>query len=122
MTTLEVGKNLVDFCKRGEHVKAVEALYSPDIVSVEAAEMPGMPAEMKGMDAIRGKNEWWVENHVVHSANCEGPYPNGDQFIVHFSFDVTNKGSQQRMQMDEMGLYTVKNDKIVREEFFYVTG
>jgi len=119
---MEVGKKLVEFCKKGEHIKAVEALYSPDIVSVEAVDMPNMPAEMKGIDAIRGKNQWWMDNHVVHSSTCDGPYPHGDQFIVKFAFDVTSKPSQQRMQMDEMGLYTVKNDKIVREEFFYVTG
>jgi ketosteroid isomerase-like protein len=32
---------------------------------------------------------------------------------------VTNKPSGNRMQMDEAGLYTVSNGKIVREEFFY---
>jgi ketosteroid isomerase-like protein len=35
---------------------------------------------------------------------------------------VTPKAGPQkgkRMQMDEIGVYTVKNGKIVREEFFY---
>jgi ketosteroid isomerase-like protein len=32
------------------------------------------------------------------------------------------KPSGQRMQMNEMGLFTVKDGKIVREEFFYPTA
>ena len=122
MTVMEVGKKLVEFCQKGENLKAIETLYSPNIVSVEAADMPGMPAEMRGMDAILGKNKWWTENHEVHSASCEGPFPHGNRFIVHFDYDVTNKPSQKRMQMNEMALYTVEGGKVVHEEFFYVTG
>ncbi len=122
MTTLEVGKKLVELCKQGENLKAIETLYSPDIVSVEAASMPNMPAEMKGLQAVLGKNKWWVDNHEVHSASCEGPYPHGNRFIVRFTYDVTNKPTQKRMRMDEDGLFTVENGKIVKEEFFYVTG
>ena len=122
MTALEVGKKLVELCQKGQNLTAIETLYSPNIVSVEAMDMPGMPAEMRGMEAIVGKNKWWLENHEVHSATCEGPFPHGDRFIVRFTYDVTNKPSQKRMLMDEMALYAVENDKIVREEFFYVTG
>ena len=122
MTTMEVGNKLVELCKKGENLKAVETLYSPDIVSVEAAATPAMPAEMKGMEAIKGKNKWWLDNHEVHSAACEGPYPHGDRFIVRFTYDITNKQSKQRMKMDEMALYTVKGGKIAREEFFYAMG
>ncbi len=122
MTAMEVGKKLVELCKANKNMEAVETLYSPDIVSVEAASMPGMPAEMKGIDAIRGKNQWWLDNHEVHSASCDGPYPHGDRFIVHFDYDVTNKKSNHRMQMNEMALYTVAGGKVVREEFFYNMG
>ena len=122
MTTLEVGKKLVELCKENKNDEAVKTLYSPNVVSVEAMSMPNMPAEMKGIQAVEAKGKWWIENHEVHSATVEGPYPNGDKFVVHFNYDVTNKPSKQRMKMDEMALFTVENGKIVREEFFYVTG
>jgi len=121
MKTIEIGKKLVELCNQGKSEQAMETLYSPDIVSVEAASMPNMPAEMKGIQAIRGKAKWWNDNHTVHSSKAEGPFPMGDRFIVKFHFDITNKQSNKRTQMDEAALYTVKNDKIVREEFFYVT-
>jgi hypothetical protein len=34
-------------------------------------------------------------------------------------YDATCRVTGRRASMTEMGLYTVKNDKIVREEFFY---
>jgi hypothetical protein len=122
MSTLEVGKKLVELCRQGKHMEAIDALYSPEIVSIEAASSPNMPQEMKGLDAIHGKNKWWMDNHVIHSANVDGPYPHGDRFIVTFAWEVTNKPMNQRFTMAEAGLYTVRDDKIVREEFFYNMG
>ena len=122
MTTLEVGKKLVELCKQGKNQEAMETLYSPDIVSVEAAPMANFPAEARGREAVFAKGKWWYENHTVHSATTEGPWPHGDRFAVKFAYDVTNKPSNQRFQMEEIALFTVKNGMIVREEFFYVTG
>jgi ketosteroid isomerase-like protein len=122
MTTLEIGTKLVELCKQGKNHEAMETLYAPDVVAVEAAAMPGMPAETQGLDKVRAKSKWWADNHTIHSASVEGPWPNGDRFAVRFSYDITNKPQNRRMQMDEIALFTVKNGKIVREEFFYVTG
>ena len=36
--------------------------------------------------------------------------------------DVTEKNSKKRFQLSEVGVYTVKNGKIVREEFLPFTG
>ena len=40
---------------------------------------------------------------------------------MRFSYDVTNKPSGRRRQMEEAGLFTVEGGTIVREEFFYPT-
>ncbi len=119
MNTVEIGKKIVALCKEGKALQAIQELYSPDIVSVEAQGMPGMPAEMKGLEAIIGKAKWWEGAHEVHSAKAEGPWPHGDRFAIRFTYDITNKESKKRMTMDEVGLYTVKDGKVVREEFFY---
>jgi ketosteroid isomerase-like protein len=120
--TMRVGKELVDLCRQGKLTEAIETLYDDDIVSIEALAQPEMPARIEGLDAVRGKTEWWSQNHEVHSANVDGPWPHGDRFIVHFNFDVTPKTGPmagQRMKMDETALYTVADGKIVQEEFFY---
>jgi len=49
-----------------------------------------------------------------------GPFFSGpNQFAVHFTFDVTRKATGKRGTIEEVGLYTVKDDKITREQFFY---
>ncbi|MDB5289661.1 MAG: nuclear transport factor 2 family protein [Phycisphaerales bacterium] len=121
-STKEVAHQLVDLCKKGEHLKAVQTLYSKDIVSVEPMAHPPMPAESKGIQAVLGKNEWWLGNHTIHSGTTTGPYVNGDKFIVEFEMDVTQKPTGKRIQMRETGLYTVADGKVVREEFFYLEG
>ena len=68
---------------------------------------------------MQAKSDWWYANHEIHAASAHGPFINGDQFAVRFEMDITAKESGQRMQMDEVGLYTVKNGKIVEEKFMY---
>lgn len=122
MNTMEIARKLVELCKQGKNMEALDTLFAEDMVSVEAVTMSGMEQEAKGLAAVKKKNEWWGANHEVHSASVTGPWPNGDRFVVGYEFDVTNKPSGKRMKMDEVGLYTVRDGKIVREEFFYDTA
>ena len=122
MTTMEIGKELVALCTQGMNQDAIDRLYSPDIVSVEPVAMPGMDQIQRGVAKIKGKNQWWADNHTIHGATVDGPYPHGDRFVVHFKYDVTPKQTGKRMTMDEVGLFTVQNGKVVKEEFFYSMG
>lgn len=124
-STLEVGKKLVELCKQHKYAEAMNTLYSPNIVSVEAGAPPGQSARVEGIAAVKGKAEWWEKNHEIHSSEVTGPWPHGDRFIVRFSYEVTAKGGPmagKRFKMDEAALYTVKDGKVVHEEFFYNMG
>ena len=122
MKTTEIGKKLVDLCKQGKNMDALNALFADDAVSLEPVAPPGGKQEVKGLAAIKAKGEWWRNNHEVHSASVTGPWPHGDRFVVGFNYDVTNKPSGKRMKLDEVALYTVRDGKIVQEEFFYDMG
>ena len=117
------GTALVEHCNAGTESEALDTLYSPDCVSVEALAMPDSPMgrEAEGLDAIRAKHEWWYANNEVHSSSAEGPFFFGDDtFHMIFEMDVTDKTSGQRMQMKEVGRYTIDGEgRIVREEFAY---
>jgi len=119
MTTLEVGKKLVDLVRARKNAEAMETLYDPNIVSVEAGAPGGAPTESTGVAACIEKGKQWQAGHEVHAANADGPFPHGDKFAVFLSYDVTQRESKQRFKMEEVAVYTVKNGKIVREEFFY---
>ena len=122
MTTLEIGRQLAELCRQGKNLDALNTLFAEELLSVEAGAPPGMEREARGLDAVKAKATWWIQNHEVHSASVTGPWPHDDKFILGFNYDVTNKPSGQRMQIDEMALYYVSNGKIVREEFFYSMG
>lgn len=117
MTTEEVAKKVVELTKKGAWHEAVDQLYAKDIVSVEAQGMGGESPEKRGIEAIRGKADWWVATMEVHSFKVTGPFVAHDRFVVQYDVDVTDKNSKQRFQMSEVGVYTVKDGKIVREEF-----
>jgi hypothetical protein len=118
-STASIAQELVTLCRAGRNLEAISKLYSPKIVSVEPVGSENMPAEMTGIEAIRGKNEWWFANNEVHKSEATGPFVGEGQFAVKYAFDVTSKPSGQRFQMEEMAPYTVKDGKIVREQFFY---
>lgn len=122
--TADVGKGLVALCKQGKFLDAIERYYADDVVSVEGAPMPGMGQQMEGIEAIKGKNRWWADNHEVHGLGVEGPFvvEGTDQFAVVFHLDVTPKATGERNQGSEVGLYTVKDGKVAREQFFYQAG
>ena len=117
MSTEEVAKKVVELTRKQAWKEALESLYSKDIVSVEARAMEGGSTESRGIEAVRGKTDWWENNMQVHSAKVSGPFVAHDRFVVQYDIDVTDKNSKKRMQMSEVGVYTVKDGKIVREEF-----
>lgn len=121
MTTQEIGKRYVALCQQGKGDVCLDELYAKNAVSVEAAPPPGGERTAKGLDAIRAKDKGWQESHIVHRAEVTGPFPNDNRFAVRFLFDVTDKPSGKRITMDEVGLFTVDQGKITREEFFYPT-
>ncbi|HYZ33016.1 MAG TPA: nuclear transport factor 2 family protein, partial [Crenalkalicoccus sp.] len=107
MDTQAIARDFVALCKQGKFAEAGEKYWAEDVVSIEPM---GEMRELRGKAAVRGKGEWWYANHEVHSAEAYGPYLHGDQFAVHFKLDVTPKGGQ-RMQMQEIALYTLKDGK-----------
>jgi ketosteroid isomerase-like protein len=122
MTTKEIADQLVALCRAGRNIEAVDALLSENVVSVEARGDETMPAQTNGRAGVRGKNQWWIANHKIHSAEVKGPFPHGDRFTVLYNFVVTplvGPMAGKKVRMEEVALYTVADGKITREEFFY---
>jgi len=117
MNTEEVAKKVVEFVRKQAWHEAVDALYDKDIVSVEARTQDGSSPETRGIGGVREKVDWWRENMQVHSFKADGPFVAHDRFVVQYDADVTDKNSKERRQLSEVGVYTVKNGRIVREEF-----
>jgi len=121
MTTQEVANRYTELEKQGKWAEIQEELYSKDIISIEpehAAAM-GMQTITTGIDAIKAKgiafNEMIAE---MHGGYCSEPVVGGDYFSVAMGMDCTMK-TGQRMKMDEICVFEVKEGKIVKEQFFF---
>jgi hypothetical protein len=122
MNTTEIGKKYVALCREAKFDTCLQELYSKDAVSVEAWAPPGVDRIASGLPAIQAKGEAWGRDHEIHRMELSDAFPLEHRFAVRFVFDVTNKPSNRRMSMEEIGVFTVENGKIVREEFFYSAG
>jgi hypothetical protein len=117
MNTSEVGKKVVELVRRQAWREAIDTLYGDDVVSVEARGRDGEPPEKRGLEAVRAKTDWWVESMAVDDLKVTGPYVAHDRFVVIYEMAFGEKNSSDRIRMSEAGVYTVKEGKIVREEF-----
>ena len=95
-----------------------EQHFDPGFTSVE-----GDGTSYEGMDAVQKKGDEWMAAHTVHSCRAEGPFVGSDGFAGRYELDVEPKdGSWPRTVMSEIGVYTVRDGKVVREEFWYGAG
>ncbi|MBX3380647.1 MAG: nuclear transport factor 2 family protein [Phycisphaeraceae bacterium] len=115
MSIHTLAQQFVDLCNQGKNFDVMHSMYADDIVSVE-----GDGKETAGKTPVIQKSERWAAVNEIHGEKVLGPYFNGpDQFAVHFTFEVTPKATGKRTTLPEVGVYTVKGDKITREQFFY---
>jgi len=125
MGAMEIGQKMVEMVNQGREGEAefVAQFYADEIVSIEGGGSDEMPARIEGIEAIRGKHDWWYSNNEVHGTSAEGPYVGNreDQFVTKFVMDMTPTGGE-RTQMTEVGLFTIKDDKIIQEEYLYLMG
>jgi hypothetical protein len=122
MNTEEVAKKVMELVRKQAWYEALDTLYDDNIVSVEAYSMGGESPETRGKEGVRGKIDWWVNSMEVHSFDAKGPFVGHDRFVVEYDADVSDKKTKERRKMSEVGVYTVKNGKIVREEFLPRVG
>lgn len=117
---VKLGRDFVDAMRERRGIAHVEEIYAEKAESVEAVTPPGRDVRIaKGREAIKAKREDWNAAHEIHKLEADGPYvhpPN--RFAVRFEAEVTQIASGRRMTLREIAIYSVEDDRIVREEFF----
>jgi hypothetical protein len=120
MTIQDVAVRLSALCRQGKYEEAQKELYNPDAESEEPPHSPGFQS-VKGLEAIINKGEQFRNMiETIHGGSVSEPIIAGDHFAISILLDVTLKG-MGRMNMDEIAVYTVKDGKVVKEQFFYST-
>ena len=114
-----IANELVAGCRENRAKENLDKLYTPDAVSVEAADM-GQGRETKGVEGIKAKHDWWESTMEMLDGDIRGPMFDGDnRFAVIFTMTAKERETGKVSDMEEVAVYTVADGKIVREEFFY---
>ena len=120
MSVETVARKFMELCKQGKHFEVMRTMYAPEMVSVE-----GDGREFVGKEVVIHKSEVFQGNNNILSQDLRGPFFLGDpgatagRFGVYTSIEFAPKAGGERQTHEEVGLYTVKNDAITREEFYY---
>ncbi|WP_109300611.1 SnoaL-like domain-containing protein [Aquimarina sp. AU474] len=117
MNTQQVASRLVELCRMGENMQAINELYDTNIVSKE---MSGAPNSVtSGKEAVTKKSEeWYATVEEFHGGEISEPQVAENHFSCTMKMDCTFKG-QGRMQIEELCVYQVNDGKITEEQFFY---
>jgi len=116
MTTKEVAEKFYAYMQQGAFDKIYSELYSQDATSEEAPGSDWPPA--KGMKELREKGKKWNETvEAMHGGSTAEPVVAGNYFTCYMTMDFTRKDGL-RINMEEIGVYKVKNGRIVSEQFF----
>lgn len=119
MNIQEIAKQLVSYCRKGDWQGAYDTLYSENIISIEPYSTPFFEKETIGLDAVRDKAIVF-ENMIdqIHSLEVSEPLIAGNHLAFTITIDAVRK-KMGRMISAELCVYTLANNQIIKEEFFY---
>ncbi|BAV05406.1 hypothetical protein SAMN05421788_105140 [Filimonas lacunae] len=121
MTTQQIADRYYELANKSQWVEILDELHDDNATCQEPEKVAamGVPVITSGKEAIKAKgaaNRTRIE--AIHSQSCSEPLVAGDFFTVVLKRDLTFK-EKPRTQLEEIGVYHVKNGKIVSEQFFY---
>ena len=123
MTTQEIANRLIELIRAGDYATAQKELYSNDITSIENPITPNsfmQYSKVTGMEALAEKGKKWEEGmEELFDQGASNPIVTENAIAISIWFDAKMKGAPERSRMEEIGVYSIKDGKIVREEFVY---
>jgi limonene-1,2-epoxide hydrolase len=112
-TTQQIADRLVALCREDKNLDCINELYAADATSTESNTVK------TGRDNILQKNiNWFNSVETLHSTIISEPIVTGNFFALTMDLDATYK-QHGRFIMREIGVYEVKDGKIISDQFFY---
>jgi len=118
-TPLEVAQQFIELLRAGKYAEVEERWLAPSIESVEGH---GAAMSWKGKKNVLAKYRAWEAGNEFVDATVEGPWVGATGFAIKFVGSVRNKATGERHPMEEIAVYTVRDGKVVREEFHFATS
>lgn len=117
MSITKIAHHLVQLYQQGNNALAQVLYFDDEIVSIEKYQLK--TKRTKGIIKVQRKSAHFFEmTQKIHTAHIEGPLIVSNNFCIKIDLDITLR-SIGRIQLQQLIVYTVKNHKIIQEEFFY---
>jgi limonene-1,2-epoxide hydrolase len=121
MTTQEIAGRYVQLANQSKWEQILDELHADSAVCREPEHVVqrGIPVVTEGKEAIKAKgakNRTMIQE--IHSQSCSEPVVAGNFFTVALKRDVTFT-NRPRVQLEEIGLFQVKDGRIISEQFYY---
>lgn len=116
MTIQQIAQHYYELAQQQKWSEIIDTYYHDDIECIEPANSKSQPYTKGKANVIAKAMHFQQMIETIHNGYTTHPIIAGDMFSVGMGMDFTMKGAG-RMQFDEFGVFTVKDGKIVREEF-----
>ena len=114
MEIIDIANQLAEGCRQLKFMETRKKLFAENAISIEADGKP-----IAGLEALEAKNKTWQESiDKLYDLQISVPLVNGNFFSIAFTWDLAYK-NQPRYIWHEIGLFQVKEGRVVREQFFY---
>lgn len=114
-TPAEIGADIVAMIRAGRADAEIwDKWFHDGFESVE-----GSGQSWVGRKAVAEKVAQWEAENTVRELTVEGPYVGATHFAIRYLSDIENAATGERMKLTEIGVYEVRDGKVVREEFMY---
>lgn len=109
---------MANYCREGQWEAAQREFYAEDVISIEPHATDNFEKETRGLANILAKGKKFqgmVEE--IHGLEVSEPIIAENSFAFVLAMDVTMKG-QNRMKMPELCVYTLRDGKVITEQFY----
>ncbi|WP_212005620.1 nuclear transport factor 2 family protein [Chitinophaga sp. HK235] len=111
----QLAQQLVTLCRDWKFLEAQSTLLHEEAVNIEAD-----GRITRGQAAIMAKEKAFLDNiETIHLLEISDPVVADGFFAVQFHSELTIKGMTGRRSRNEIIVYEVQDNKIIREQFFY---
>lgn len=112
-----ISKKLVELLRKREFIRAQKELFDLDVIRIEPDFHPQVKIE--GLSKILQKeNEFITTIKTWHEHEVSEPVVGKDYFCIRM-FSKLQMYNGQLLEIDELIVYQVSNEKIIKEQFFY---
>ena len=113
MPSRERVAQLIEMVERGAFMEALQEFYAADASTQENGDEPS-----RGLTTLIEKERRTLATFRIRTLPTESCLIDGDRVAIHWQFEFTDARGRT-MHFDELAIQSWRDDRVVRERFYY---